>query len=574
MLAGCMALGCVSCGKSVKASENSSDSSSQTTTTTTTTAVTTVSEDSSEVVTSVTNKPELMEQIVIGNYITYEKYAITKQAEDGKLSGTAKTATDREGFRGKSYVTGLTAPEQWQIEFDMPSSQYYNVAVSVASDSKIKTSMCMDGKKLSEFTTTGNGHFEIITVKNNYFEKGKHTLTLGAADPQLDIDFCDLVASSDISDIKFQLTNPRLANADSDYGTKAVYSYLCSSFGENVILGQHDTVASNTESEFIANTTGRYPAVRFGDMMMVTQDAAETMNKETQCAEKYASDGGLVGYMWHWYAPMGKKGYYTEDTDFDLSKAVTEEDIAELPIEQIEKLKNEKKISEECLAIIKDIDTVSEKLNEFKHKGITVIWRPLHEASNGYFWWGKDAASYKWLWKLLFLRQTRYHKLNNLIWVWSAQNAGWYVGDGLCDIVSVDIYDKGNTSGNVNSLLFLRSITKRKPCAISECGNFPSIQSIADQRAMWSYIAQWGGNFLMKEDGSLNEEYNTKEQLQLMYNNNRTVTRDKLPDFKKLAEQIKQKEEEQQKTQTTTTAAAVPADGQTHSSTTAVTTAP
>ena len=192
---------------------------------------------------------------------------------------------------------------------------------------------------------------------------------------------------------------------------------------------------------------------------------------------------------------------------------------------------------------------------EFQKQGIPVIWRPLHEASNGYFWWGKDAASYKWLWNLLYTRQTKYHKLSNLIWVWSAQNAGWYVGDAKCDIISVDIYDKGSSSGNVNSLMFLQKISKKKPCAITECGNFPSIQSIADQKAMWSFIAQWGGNFLMKEDGSLSEEYNTKDSLQEMYNNNRTVTKDKLPDFSKLREQVKKQEEERAKTETTTSAA-------------------
>jgi mannan endo-1,4-beta-mannosidase len=137
--------------------------------------------------------------------------------------------------------------------------------------------------------------------------------------------------------------------------------------------------------------------------------------------------------------------------------------------------------------------------------------------------------------------------------VWSAQNASWYVGDSKCDIVSVDIYDEGNTSGNVNSLLFLQSIAKNKPVAISECGNFPSVQSIADEKAMWSYIAQWGGNFLMNDDATLSERYNTKQELQIMYNNNLTVTRDKLPDAKKRLEDYKKAQEEKKKAAAATT---------------------
>lgn len=390
-------------------------------------------------------------------------------------------------------------------------------------------------------------------MRNNYLEKGKHTITLENPDAKTDIDYVSLGASEDIANIKFRLSNPELSNKNSDENTKALYHYICTSYGSKVMLGQHDTVGTSLETDLIYQTTGKYPAVRFGDMMLQTASTDPAKETELACAEKFAKDGGLIGYMWHWTAPMGKRGYYSTDTDFDITKAVTKENIALLPIEDIRKLEQQKKISPECLALVSDIDTISEKLADLGKKDITVLWRPLHEASNGYFWWGKDEKSYKWLWDLLYTRQTQYHKLNNLIWVWSAQNASWYVGDSKCDIVSVDIYDEGNTSGNVNSLLFLQSIAKNKPVAISECGNFPSIQSIADEKAMWSYIAQWGGNFLMNDDATLSERYNTKQELQIMYNNNLTVTRDKLPDAKKRLEDYKKAQEEKKKAAAETT---------------------
>lgn len=192
----------------------------------------------------------------------------------------------------------------------------------------------------------------------------------------------------------------------------------------------------------------------------------------------------------------------------------------------------------------KDIDKVSEQLARLRDEGIAVLWRPLHEASNGYFWWSKDEESYKWLWKLMYQRQTEYHKLNNLIWVWSAQNARWYVGDDYCDVLSLDVYSSNaSKDGQVNSLLFLQGISKNKPIAMSECGTTPDIQSIADEKAMWSYIGQWGGNYLMNEEGKLSEEFNSEADLITMYNNNLTVTRDKLPAFNHLASEIKEAEE-------------------------------
>ena len=544
VLALALAIGASGCGSNINtnsqiAEENSSQASSKVTTT--------VTSEPEETSTKKTTVPEIVEKVIIGDYMNYTKYAITKQAEDGKLSGSAKVASTREGYLGKGYVTGMTKPEQWSMEFELPQTQYYHAAIALATDKPTKNALLMDGKRLSEFTTTGNGHFEIITVKNNYLDKGKHTLSLETADPNTDIDYCWVKASEDITNISFALDNPALSNKNSDVSTQAVYDYLCTSYGNNVILGQHDSVGTTAESDLIYQTTGKHPAIRFGDMMLMTGSTDPAKNAELECAEKFAQGGGLVGYMWHWTAPTGKSSYYASDTDFDLSKAVTAEKIATMPIEDIRKLEQQKKISPECLAIVNDIDTISEKLKQLADKGITVLWRPLHEASNGYFWWGKDEKAYKWLWTLMYTRQTQYHKLNNLIWVWSAQNAGWYVGDNMCDIISVDIYDEGSTDGNVNSLLFLQSISKKKPVAISECGNFPSIQSIADQKAMWTYIGQWGGNFMMNEDGTLSEKYNTKEQLQTMYNNNITVTRDKLPDLKKLTEDYKKKLDEKQK---------------------------
>lgn len=544
------------CGSNINTNSRlSSESSSDSSITVTTTSATQPTQTTTQ-----QTVPQIVEEKIVGNYMAYTKYAITKQAENGTLSGTARVDTQREGYYGDGYVTGLTEAGQWSLEFDLPQSQYYHVAIAIATDEKKKNALAMDGKRLSEFYTTGNGHFEIITVKNNYFEKGKHTLTLENADADTDIDYCNVVASEDIAKIGFDIADPQLSNKNSDLNTKALYNYLCSSYGKKVILGQHDSVGTSAETDLIYQTTGKYPAIRFGDMMLLTSSSDPARLTELECAEKYAKDGGLVGYMWHWTAPMGTRSYYSSETDFDLSKAVTDEKIATMPIEEIRKLEQEKKISPECLAIISDIDTISEKLAQLGEKGISVIWRPLHEASNGYFWWGKDEKSYKWLWNLLYTRQTQYHKLNNLIWVWSAQNAGWYVGDGVCDIISVDIYDEGNTSGNVNSLLFLQGISKKKPVAISECGNLPSIQSIADEKAMWTYIGQWGGNFMMNEDGSLSEQYNSKKLLQTMYNNDLTVTRDKLPDLKKLAEDYKKAEEEKQKT---TTAAATTKVGET-----------
>jgi mannan endo-1,4-beta-mannosidase len=503
-------------------------------------AVTTVksSEDTSEEIL------EYEEQEITAEAVTYTEYSKSYEAENGVLSGTAETKDEREGYSGKGYVTSITSESDWEISFDLPAEQYYNITVTVASDEIVKNGLAVNGEKISEFTTKGSKGFETVSFNNVRLDKGAVTLTIVPENGTLDVDSVTVKASEDISKLSLSLVDAELSNSDADYNAKALYEYLIENFGSAVIVGQHDTAGTTTETDLIYRTTGRYPAIRFGDLANATDEDTTTIDAEIEIAKEWYENGGIVGYMWHWNAPMGEESCYATDTDFDLSKAVTDEDIAKLDIEDIKKLRDDGKISDECVAIVEDIDKVSEQLAILRDEGIAVLWRPLHEASNGYFWWGSDEDSYKWLWKLIYTRQTNYHKLNNLVWVWSAQNSDWYVGDKYCDVLSADVYsDSADKNSQVNSLLYLRNISKSKPIAMSECGSFPSVQNLADDKAMWSYIGQWGGNYLMTDEGKLSEEYNTAADLITVCNSNLTVTRDKLPDFTHLANTLKEEDE-------------------------------
>lgn len=480
---------------------------------------------------------------IVANAIPYVKFSKSVEAETGSVSGKAKVKSDRKGYKGKGYVTNISTEEDWSREIELTDSQYYDLTITVASDVPCVNGIAVNGKKLQDFSASGSGKFEKVTFKNIYIEKGKTAISVIPVDGGLDVDCLTLTASEDISKLDLTISKPALSNKDSDYNAKALYQYLCESYGKQVLLGQHDTIGTSAETDMIYKTTGKYPAIRFGDLMLATEKDSITTDTEMNIAMDWASKDGIVGYMWHWAAPDDKREYYADQTDFDIKKAVTKENIAELSLEDIKKLQKDGKVSKECVAVVQDIDTVSEKLSTLRDEGIAVLWRPLHEASNGDFWWGNDKEAYKWLWKLMYERQTKYHKLNNLIWVWSAQNADWYVGDEYCDVLSCDVYDDGNKDAQVNIMLFLQSISKNKPIAMSECGIFPDIQSIADEKAMWAFIGQWGGNYLMTDDGKLAEENNTAAELIKMYNNNLTLTRDKLPDFTHLASSIKDTEE-------------------------------
>lgn len=280
--------------------------------------------------------------------------------------------------------------------------------------------------------------------------------------------------------------------------------------------------------------SGHYPAIGGFDMLFATGGHHEEgwfkgyTENNLAMTEDLWKMGGIPTYTWHW--KVGKDTvFYTKDTYpnngfnasgctegvqgtsesntcFNYTKAFKGEQCQEI---------NE--TSQEYKDIVADIDIVSGYFQELQDKGIAVVWRPLHEASGGWFWWGAGSPEcYVQLYRLVFNRMVVTNKLTNLIWVWnintdprfgydySALNAAWYPGDEYVDIVAVDIYDPLNdhNSGANYFNKIISDVGTNKMIALSENGAIPDIDSIAEDKAYWSYwmtwSQTWSGNFLEK----------------------------------------------------------------------------
>lgn len=137
-------------------------------------------------------------------------------------------------------------------------------------------------------------------------------------------------------------------------------------------------------------------------------------------------------------------------------------------------------------------------LTLLQDEGIPVLWRPYHEAAGGWFWWGKDAASFKALWVDMFNR-FQAAGLNNLIWVWTSETGDddWYPGDAYVDIIGRDLY--GNAAADCASQYNTLAATYgNKMVALSECGCGESTSStvglISEQwaaGARWAWFMPW-----------------------------------------------------------------------------------
>lgn len=457
----------------------------------------------------------------------YVKYSKTVEAESGTLKGNAKVSKKVKGYKGKGYVEGLSSDGKGtlSVKFSPKIKQYYDITLRIMTKNEVVNAVAVNGNEIKRFASSGSGKFETVSFKNQYIDEDSFTVSVVAYDGEIAVDNIKVEASDDISKLSFEFKNkPKLINKSKNKNTLKLYNSILKNYGKKILSGQYASVGTNNELELIYKTTGKYPAIRCGDMLSYTSDSLEV--NETEQAIEWAKKGGIVSYMWHWESPEDN-AYYADETSFDLSKAVTDKNIAELSIKEIEKLQKDGKISKECVELVKDIDTVSKQLLRLKELDIPVLWRPLHDASrkNAGFWWGaKGFKSYNWLWRLMYERQTKYFKLDNLIWVWSAQSKDWYVGDKYCDIISADIYDDGSESSQIESFLSLYDISKNKPITLSECANTPDISNMVRDKAMWSWFGVWSGNYIMNDDGSLSEKYITKDRLIEVYNNNKVIT--------------------------------------------------
>jgi mannan endo-1,4-beta-mannosidase len=149
---------------------------------------------------------------------------------------------------------------------------------------------------------------------------------------------------------------------------------------------------------------------------------------------------------------------------------------------------------------LKYLDKLAEFMLSLKTdqgKYIPVFFRPYHEHTGSWFWWGKNLCTvyeYKALWRftVTYLRETK--NIHHLLYAYSTDRFSTkdeylerYPGDDLIDMVSFDLYDRGPeypaTLGNCAKLVSEIAVGKGKIGAVSEAGG-----PIAKNTEWWTKI--------------------------------------------------------------------------------------
>lgn len=471
--------------------------------------------------------------------VAQTEYSETYQTE---FNTEAYAYTDGlSGYNGSGYIR-LGSGESTSITVTVPSSQHYKIGLKICSTG-CKTALYTggtinavepDGTEVGAVYVRESIVFSYFYLDSVYLQKGENVLTLETLSGIAYVDEISIENSETVPALAYAVSTG-CVNKDSDDMTKTVKKYLSDVYGNKVLTGQFCSTGTNTEINAVYMSTGRYSAIRFADLGIFTEyyeGSDKNDENEINTAAQWWKDGGLVGYTWYWYAPSEEKPHYFSDmTDFRLSDAVCDVSAAGLDAQALQDYEQTGKVTRGCYELLRDIDIVASKLKLLKAQGVPVVFRPLPQAGNGWYWWGSDAESYKWLYELIYRRLTEYHELNNLIWVWNGESYDYYPGDDYADIVSMDIYTDSDISGNSRMLDAIHYTIRTKPCALSECGRVLNPDLLKRDNSYWLWFALWRGDYIINVDGSVSYEHTSEKELDYAYNNELFITRDELPDF-------------------------------------------
>jgi mannan endo-1,4-beta-mannosidase len=273
------------------------------------------------------------------------------------------------------------------------------------------------------------------------------------------------------------------SDKQADTGVVNLYRNLALLAPDNIMVGHQDALSygiswkKDTDRSDIKDITGSHPAVFGWDIggielgQPVNLDSVPFNEMRENIVRVYLR-GGINTISWHARNPVSGKSSWVEDKDSPniiLAKILpggsNHEDFK------------------------KQLDKVADFLKSLKAPDgslAPVIFRPWHENSGNWFWWGAihcSSEEYKSLYRFTvdYLRNT-YH-LHNLLFAYSPdvgfKDADGYLerypGDDLVDIIGLDDYNSLNTGHPEKLISNLEIIAKvaidhNKIAALTETG--------------------------------------------------------------------------------------------------------
>ncbi|MBU2880551.1 mannan endo-1,4-beta-mannosidase [Psychrosphaera sp. B3R10] len=428
---------------------------------------------------------------------------LVSAGEDGYLNGASGSHT-LDIIPGASVTYNITMEQDTFVTlyaaFGIPASGYgsKNAVITVNGVG-------------NEFTVDATGNFSEYRIGVVKLNAGNNVIEVSDGWNYYRFDYLMTVPAAQPAGplaVPADLVNPNATAA-----TVSLMEYLTSNYGTATLSGQ---------TEYPTLVDGHFPLTEFDKIVTATNDDAPAIVAFdyldfSATRASHTSPQGLtedmiaahndknviLSALFHWNAPTDIdeenwwQGFYTQSegypngTTFDLAAALAD------------------KTGANYAALIADIDTVSLELKKFTtDMDIPILWRPLHEAEGGWFWWGAAGPdALKELWIIMYDRMTNHHGLNNLIWVYTHArdlDTEWYPGDMYVDIVGYDGYAEPTNNASDSFQSQYSKLKDRhngkKLVALTETGTIPDIAVMHEQNAWWSFFITWNSNIWEEGD--------------------------------------------------------------------------
>ena len=264
--------------------------------------------------------------------------------------------------------------------------------------------------------------------------------------------------------------------------TRNLYANLQRLSAKGILFGHQDDLAYGVGWQYqlgrsdIKDVVGDYPAVFGWDLGRLELDSTANLDRvpfdrQRVFAQQVYAQGGLNTYSWHLNNPL-----VPTQTSWDKQDST------------IRHLFADRRAMKRYQSWLKKVADYMKSLKGADGEAIPVIFRPFHEHTGSWFWWGKahcSPAEYVRLWRYTvdYLRRKKVH---NLLYAYSTDRFSSredylerYPGDDYVDIVGFDIYHRpaADTANHFipetrRMVETLRGIgqEKGKPYAMTETG--------------------------------------------------------------------------------------------------------
>jgi mannan endo-1,4-beta-mannosidase len=281
---------------------------------------------------------------------------------------------------------------------------------------------------------------------------------------------------------------------------KALLQFIYSMSGKYTLTGQHNFPAGKDHnSQFAASYYGKTPviwSIDFGFSKAGDKDSYLMRAANVKEAIRQYKMGALVTFCWHAVPPTA-----SEPITFQPLPGADPNALASvqgrLTDQQFKDILTPGTVLNKQWAA--QVDTIAHYLKLLQAAHVPVLWRPYHEMNGNWFWWGNRVGEYGTaaLYRQIFDRMVNYHKLNNLIWVWSVDRptkagmefSNFYPGKDYVDILALDVYGSDFKQYYYDGLL---ALSQGKPITLGEVGSPPS-PDVMDKQPRWSYWIIWSG---------------------------------------------------------------------------------